>query len=585
MLGILKRMKIFHRLVLFMLLVISVVCAGFLVVTTISFRTYDEMLYEQASRAMNLSVSGIENEIGNIEKLSMNMALDSRIQEQLISIQGGISSYERSVRTTDFKNKIMQYMFSEDSISSIRFLNTSGYDFLVGQNKVTNQEEQIAEIIRTAHEKEGSGVWIEPENIDAGLISAREVRSIFEPILEPLGTLIFRIDFQKLVERHFRPTSSPTTELFVMSNSGVLYRPKAERFQGFEVEKIALPGKYGSLLQQFEGKSYFLAYKHSSTTGWKYISLIPYDDVFQEKKSLRNTIWLIAAILVVVACSISYLFARSFTRPIDQLARQMRSAEKGDFSASLVDIRAVSQMDEIGYLHKRFNSMIRNIQQLIDENYKKQIVIKDTEYRALQAQINPHFLYNTLNSINWMARMRNEEVISTMVESLSQLLRGAMDNKRTMVTVREEIELIKGYMYIQKVRYGKRIDFEVEVQEEAMDSQIPKFALQPIVENAVYHAVDQVAGVCRITLHSETASNGEDLVFMVTDDGPGMDKAYLERLRTLDYEAKGTGIGLRNIHERLQLAFGESYGIGIESVLGEGTCVRITIPRGGSRYV
>lgn len=139
---------------------------------------------------------------------------------------------------------------------------------------------------------------------------------------------------------------------------------------------------------------------------------------------LRNAILLIAGALLIIACTISYLFAKGFTRPIDQLARQMRSAEKGDFSASLLDIRAAAQMDEIGYLHKRFNSMIRNIEQLIDDNYKKQIVIKDTEYRALQAQINPHFLYNTLNSINWMARMRSDEVISTMVESLSQLLRG-----------------------------------------------------------------------------------------------------------------------------------------------------------------
>jgi two-component system sensor histidine kinase YesM len=585
MLGMIKRMKIFHRLVFFMLLLISLVCAGFLVVTTISFKTYDGMLYEQASRAMNLSVSGIENEIGNIEKLSMSMALDSRIQEQLISIQGGISSYERSVRTTDFRNKIMQYMFSEESIASIRFLNTSGYDFLVGQNKVTNQEEQIGEIVRVAHEREGSGVWLEPDGKEESLTLAREVRSIFEPILEPLGTLIFQIDFQKLVERHFRQASSTTTELFVISDTGELYKPAAESLQSFDVASIAFKGSTGSLLQQIAGKSYFLAYKQSQATGWKYISLIPYDDVFQEKKALRNTIWLIAALLVVIACALSYLIAKSFTRPIDLLARQMRSAEKGDFSASLLDVREAAQMDEIGYLHKRFNSMIRNIEQLIDENYKKQIVIKDTEYRALQAQINPHFLYNTLNSINWMARLRSDEVISTMVESLSQLLRGAMDNKRTMVAVNEEIELINSYMYIQKVRYGKRIDFSVNVDSDVLGSPIPKFALQPIVENAVYHAVDQMAGVCHITIHSEAAGNGDDLVFVVSDDGPGIDKVYLESLRSLDYEVKGTGIGLRNIHERLQLAFGEDYGIGIESEMGQGTSVRITIPRGGSTYV
>ncbi|WP_086074797.1 sensor histidine kinase [Paenibacillus camerounensis] len=582
MLGLIKRMKIFHRLVFFMLLLILLVCAGFLAVTTLSFKTYDEMLYEQASRAMNLSVSGIENEISNIEELSMNMALDSRIQEQLVSIQGGISDYERTVRTTDFKNKIAQYMFSEESIASIRFLNTSGYDFLVGQNRVLNQEEDVDGIVRTAHERQGSGVWIEPQQTEEGLTLAREVRSIFEPILEPLGTLIFQIDYQRLVERHFRPEAGTATELFVLSGARMLYRPAAESLQRFDTAAIPLTGSTGSLLQHINGKSYFLAYKQSPATGWTYISLIPYDEVFQEKKVLRNTILLIAGALLIIACTISYLFAKGFTRPIDQLARQMRSAEKGDFSASLLDIRAAAQMDEIGYLHKRFNSMIRNIEQLIDDNYKKQIVIKDTEYRALQAQINPHFLYNTLNSINWMARMRSDEVISTMVESLSQLLRGAMDNKRTMVTVREELELITSYMYIQKVRYGKRIDFSTEVDSGAMDSLIPKFALQPVVENAVYHAVDQTAGVCHITIHSEAVNNGRDLVFAVSDDGPGIGADYLERLRSLDYEAKGTGIGLRNIHERLQLAFGGEYGIGMESEPGKGTCVRITIPKGGS---
>ncbi|WP_141501628.1 sensor histidine kinase [Paenibacillus luteus] len=583
MIKMINRMKIKHKLIGIMLLLTIVVCTGFVVAMTISFKTYDEMLYDHASRAMNLSVSGIENEIGNIEKLSMNMALDSRIQEQLINIRGVLSSYERVRRMTDFKSKVLQYMLTEKSIASIRFLNNEGYNFFVGQNNVTNDEEQIQGIVGKAHLREGAGVWLESEN---ELISAREIRSIFDPILEPLGTLIFRVDFQGLVERHFRPSMDQAAELFVIANSGVLlHRPSGEEFKDIAIETVPFQGDHGFLLHNFDGETYFLAYTRSSSTGWKYISLIPYNDIFQKRKAVRNTIVTIVAILVVVASAISYMFARTLTKPIVSLTQQMRNVEKGDWSVSSLETNSMPRMDEIGYLHKRFQNMIRNIEQLIDENYKKQIVIKDTEYRALQAQINPHFLYNTLSSINWMARVNNDEVISTMVESLSRIFRVSIEDKRTMVTIREELELIEGYMYIQKVRYAERIEFDVDVPEDALECLIPKFTLQPIVENAIHHAVDQMADVCRIAIKVEKDEAHEQLTFLISDNGPGMDKAYLEALRKFNIEAKGTGIGLKNIHDRLQSIYGERFDFEIESTLLVGTRVRITLPKGEGNHV
>ncbi|WP_171056119.1 cache domain-containing sensor histidine kinase [Paenibacillus sinopodophylli] len=582
MLKMVNRMKIKHKLILIMLLLTGIVCAGFVVAMTLSFKTYDEMLYDHASRAMNLSVSGIENEIGNIEKLSVNMALDSRIQEQLINIRGVLSSYERVRRMTDFKSKVLQYMLTEKSISSIRFLNTEGYNFFVGQNNVTNDEKLVQDIVDKAHLREGAGVWIESGD---DLISAREIRSIFDPILEPLGTLIFRVDYDGLVERHFRPTMNQSAQLFVISNSGVLYRPNGEAFKSFSIESVQFPEEQGFLLEKIEGKTYFLAYTRSSSTGWKYISLTPYDDIFQKKRAVRNTIITIVVIMVAVASVISYMFARTLTRPIVLLTNQMRNVEKGDWSVSTLETNSVPRMDEIGYLHKRFQNMVRNIEQLIDENYKKQIVIKDTEYRALQAQINPHFLYNTLSSINWMARSNNDEIISTMVESLSRIFRVSIDDKRTMVTIREELELIEGYMYIQKVRYADKIEFVVDVPEEVMASQIPKFTLQPIVENAIHHAVDQMIDVCRIAIKAEIDEENQELTFIISDTGPGMDMTFLEALRQFNVEAKGTGIGLKNIYDRLQIIYGERYHFEIESALSEGTSIRITIPKGEDSYV
>ncbi|WP_168118922.1 sensor histidine kinase [Paenibacillus sp. HB172176] len=579
MFRVLHSMKIFHKLVLLMLLLTSIVCTGFLVAATISFNTFDTMLHEHASRSMNLSVAGIENEIANIEKLSMNMALDSRIQEQMISIRGELSSYERVRKMADFQRQVLQYMFAEKSISSFRFLNEEGYEFYVGQNQVTNDEDELAGIIDKARAEEGGEVWVELSGESPGLVLAREIRSIFKPTLETLGTLIFRIDFRNLVEQHFGTTGDADVKLFMLSQSGtVYYRPADATFDGFDASGLAFEGDNGFLLQKMGGSSYFLSYTKSDASGWLYISLIPYDEIFKQKSELRNTIFLLVGGLIVIALLISFLFARGFTRPISLLTGQMRNAEKGDFDASLLDIREASRMDEIGYLHKRFNSMIRNIQQLIDENYKKQIVIKDTEYRALQAQINPHFLYNTLNSINWMARRRNDDVISTMVESLSGILRLTIDDKRAMITVREEIELIQGYMYIQKVRYGKRIDFSIEVPDSVKECPIPKFTLQPIVENAIYHAVDQMADVCHIVLTAEPNGELNAVVFTIRDDVPGLDADKLELLRSFRLEARGTGIGLKNIQERLVLIFGDGYGIKVDSSPGEGLIVNVIIP-------
>ncbi|MEO2258629.1 sensor histidine kinase [Paenibacillus amylolyticus] len=562
-----------------MLLLALIVCTGFLAAATFSFKTYDDMLHEHASRSMNLSVTGIENEISNIEKLSMNMALDSRIQEQMISIQGVMSSYERVRRMEDFRNQVLQYMFAEKSIASIRFLNDEGYEYYVGQNEVTNEGHQLKYVLEQARIQEGGEAWVELGGDSPGLLLAREIRSIFKPTLVPLGTLIFRIDFRNLVQQHFRPTLNPEAKLFMLSQSGeVYYRPDEKAFESFNARDVSFHGDNGYIVHDIGENSYFMSYTKSADTGWTYIGLIPYDQIFQQKEELRNTILLLTGGLILFALLISFMFARGFTKPILVLTGQMKSAEKGDFEASLLDIRETSRMDEIGYLNKRFNAMIRNIQQLIDENYKKQIVIKDTEYRALQAQINPHFLYNTLNSINWMARRRGDEVISTMVESLSGILRLSIDDKRAMITVREEVEFIQGYMYIQKVRYGKRIDFDLKVPETVMNTPIPKFTLQPIVENAIYHAVDHKPDVCRIVLSAEIDAERDAVIFIVEDDGPGLDQERLQRLKAFELEAKGTGIGLKNIQDRLTLLFGESYGLEIDTGLTEGITVRIIIP-------
>ena len=234
-------------------------------------------------------------------------------------------------------------------------------------------------------------------------------------------------------------------------------------------------------------------------------------------------------------------------------------------------------MDEMGLLHRTFRLMVERINTLITENYANQLLIKETEFKALQAQINPHFLYNTLESINWIAKVNKQTKISSMVESLAFLLRNSISMKEEILTLGEELEVVESYVTIQKYRFDDRLIFELDVPERLLGRRLPKLTLQPLLENAIHYALEPTIGKSRIVVHAELTD--DELLVSVEDDGPGMPEDTLERLRSGELKARGKGIGLLNIDERIKLAFGERYGLRIESEPGRGARVIVALPR------
>ena len=207
------------------------------------------------------------------------------------------------------------------------------------------------------------------------------------------------------------------------------------------------------------------------------------------------------------------------------------------------------------------------IDNLIHENYEKQILLKDTEYRMLQAQINPHFLYNTLNSINWMIRAKKNEEAARMTVALGTILRAALSREQYF-TMEEELHMLEQYITIQEYRYQKRAVFSIDAK---VGGQylIPHMTLQPLVENAIYHGVEKMLTPCTITV---TVREEEDLIrITVTDDGPGMTPEELRAVRKFTARPKGHGIGLKNIAERLKMAFDQEAGFWIDSTPDQGT--------------
>jgi two-component system sensor histidine kinase YesM len=254
----------------------------------------------------------------------------------------------------------------------------------------------------------------------------------------------------------------------------------------------------------------------------------------------------------------------------------MKQVEKGNF-----DIQTeIGEMNEIGQLGRSFNLMVSRTKFLMEEMIHNQENKRKSELLLLQSQINPHFLYNTLDSIVWMAEQKQHEEVVLMTSALAKLFRASITKDQELVPIRVEIEHITNYLLIQKMRYEEELDYVIDIDESILSYKTLKILLQPFVENAIYHGIRNMYGIedGRITIRGREAN--DQIVFEVEDNGLGMTPEQLGKIRfNGEQDTRNQGIGIRNVNERIKLYFGHEYGIQIRSEIEVGTCVTITIPK------
>ena len=321
------------------------------------------------------------------------------------------------------------------------------------------------------------------------------------------------------------------------------------------------------------GKQYYVCGQYNGVTGWKTYSLIAEENIFRESGVLQKEILLSVAVSTLWMSVVIALLAYAVTQPINRLSEAMRSAQEQNFDIKLPNRRK----DEIGRLTESFNDMIGRINTLVNEVYQGKLAQKNAEIKALQAQINPHFLYNTLDSINWMLLDRGEKEISDIVISLGSLMRYCIDTKAPLVTLKEEFEYVACYLRIQKNRLEERLCYELDLPECLGMVRVPKFILQPLVENAILHGIEpqQKQGTIRIA----AADGGEHVSIAVEDNGPGIPPEALKALEIPeDMEAEQHGIGLYNVDKRLRLYFGEAHRLKVKNS-PHGASITLSIPK------
>lgn len=310
----------------------------------------------------------------------------------------------------------------------------------------------------------------------------------------------------------------------------------------------------------------------ASLTRYRFHSVVNQDVITKDIRKVQRKIIYLVLLLVVLAFVPVWILVRSMVKPMQELEETMERVGQGDLTARA----AIYHEDEIGRLSMGFNSMVKELDSLIEELVTQKMLKKEAEIEALQYQIQPHFIYNTLNSIKFVAALQNAKDIAELLEAFIELMQLTASNRGTFISLERELHMVENYVKLQMFRYPNGFRVEYDIMENTKACYVPRLLLQPLIENAILHGIDLKNSDARICISAMQIS--DILVIRVQDNGRGLSKADLQRLMSGEQHSKFSGIGIGNIRERLKLYYGERAGLYFHSWEGCGTTAMITLP-------
>ena len=555
-----------------------------MVLASFVFREYEKNMYNVTVQNLNMIIRHIEMELQEADDTSVEIITDATVQSALSPEKPNVRRWEVSM---DYIRQLRalytvlqdQLRVSRNIVSVSVFVDNEWY--YVGSSRRSYDRRNLAEMQKSL---EGAGseiTWYVTGYPAKRVYGLRSIRDLRYHTFESLALLVIEYDLEGSIEG------------LLKNNSNVRYSPGLAVMEGEQLlysDIAALPpqelGKRGNRdyrTVSLNGKKYFASWLDGADYGWSYVFLILYDDLFGMMRFLKYVFW--GVVTAVVGLSVLYCekLTGLITKRFTYLTGRMKSVQEGDFRAE--SRKGEGWRDELEQVCDRFEDMVGHVDRLIQDNYVKQMLIRENQLKVLQNQINPHFLFNTLQTINWKARENNQETISQITEALGRLLRYTLQENKEPALLRDEIGILLHYITIQKIRYQDRLQVSVEIPEDLMEYRIPKLSLQNIVENSVKYALENMLQPCRIAVWAEYR---EDIFHLyVSDNGPGIAPAVLRRIRgeapaeeagsmeKTTGEA-GLGIGLANIRQRILLLFDEGSDLFVSNT-GEGTLTEIRL--------
>lgn len=561
-------------------------------VLQISIITLKNEVSKYVSNTLEQVNHNIDNTFVQLSNISANIGLNEKIQEILEKdssrpLKEKISDDEVASQiikdaTINFTNIEALHIFSfNGEIYSMKGTNNSlkpGYNFT---------RKKWFEKMKKLDKKS----LIIPTYIQTDTIEEGNSRKVFGYIIEindvhtqkNIGYLMVEMDISIFANLLQSISSSQHSTIIIDDNKTVIFHTQPEylssQFQTNFVSEL-LERKEGNIIRNSKSGEEIITFNTSTNTGWTVLSIMPTNILFSKINSFKLALVYTIILCILSSIVIAILMSNSLTEPISFLKSRMKMAESGDFDIQ-IDVKS---KDEIGELSLSFNKMLSRIKILIQRVYQTEILRKEAELSALQAQINPHFLYNTLQIMDIMAEEKGADEISGSCRALAKIFRYSISKGQGLVSLQEEIQHVKNYVYIQQLRLGSRLKVQYNIDESLYKFEIIKLVLQPLVENAILHGIENSGRSCIIKLSATVEKNGS-LIINVEDDGVGMDEEELRNVQhSLYLETEGgsgsekCGIALRNVNYRIKLYYSDKYGMSIQSKRNVGTRVTLVLP-------
>ena len=539
-------------------------------------KAYNQLLFNSIAGNLSLTSYKISEKLENIETLSSMMLSSPSIQDTLSSLTSAKNDIEKS-EDNKLLNTVLSDYYASFRSNGIAYLTLYNHQFANCTNwaYLNKTPRELIEAAREQGVKNQGAITWTYYSRDDYMVLSRNIRQIRNMAFDPIGELMIGVDMDKIVTDATRSLSMYEDLQYIITdqNDRIIYATDTLTDEDALHFLSELTDTYETV--SYKGHEYFAVWGTLPHYEYKYITLAPYDEIADSLHLSLRLIVIIFAVGFLLILFLSNHLIQGIVRQFDALIHKMQAFTQNELVLPDQKDGYGSKNDEIGKLHSQFDSMAQRIQTLVKVNYVNEILTKDARLKALKSQINPHFLYNTLETINWRAKAVGNDKISQMVESLGALLRATLSNKTSLVTLSYELELVESYMTIQKIRFEERLAYEVDVAEELYQAVIPPLTIQPLVENAIHYGMEEMTDVCHIFLQAR--SEDHLLTVAVKNEGSYFEDHLLEKLRANKKVPNGFGIGLLNIDQRIKLLFGDSYGLSLSNE-GGFAVASITLP-------
>lgn len=567
-------------LLIFLLLVILPTLGVGILVQSSYTQILQKQYVQSTLRNLDAVVNQLEEQFSMVEDIAdyliYNADLNAYLQSDPEEYSERIDRLQESV-----EGLLIFHIFSKPYILSITIEGLNGRLIEMGEPVIGDERAWQLE----AAEQRGKIVWSEGYTVNSGwkgnisVVSLFRVLNLYKDVTTPLGNLTIRLDEQSIVDLLENEQYREEGFVFVVGPDGehVLQSEKALTSQLDPNHILETMNSKGvrDMSYKADGSSYYTFSRVMEGTNWTVVTAIPKSVIDQQLVGVR---WLMTTVLIVILLLLITAlagFQYMIISPILRLKNETTRVMMGDFNARV----PVNSNNEISDLNRKFNAMVDTIQELIDHKYKMEIRERESELKLLQSQVDPHFLYNTLDTIRWTARLENADKASHLIEMLSRFFRSSMNNGQYVTSMQQEMEFVQSYLTLHQVRLGTRLHYALFMEYSLADLKMPKTVIQPLVENFLIHGFNTKSNNNWIKVNAY--HNGDEVWIDVRDNGKGIEAQRMAQIQASlkGRQQRSDKIGaLQNINERLTIFYGPGAGLELMSSQEKGTFVRIKIP-------